>query len=51
VTQVLRDCISITEQLPSPDGRRIPVSRQLCVKADKGGGTDLDLGSGKVVVP
>jgi type IV pilus assembly protein PilP len=51
VTQVLRDCISVTEQVPSPDGRRIPVSRQLCVKADKGSGTDLDLGSGKVVVP
>ncbi|MBM4380357.1 MAG: pilus assembly protein PilP [Deltaproteobacteria bacterium] len=51
VTQVLRDCIAVTEQMPSPDGRRIPVVRQLCVKADRGSGTDLDLGSGKVVGP
>ena len=51
VTQVLRDCLAVTEQVPSPDGRRIPVVRQLCVKADKGSSTELDLGSGKLVTP
>lgn len=51
VSQVLRDCVSITEQVPSPDGRRIPAVRQLCVKADKGSSTELDLGSGKLVTP
>lgn len=51
VSQVLRDCVSITEQIPSPDGRRISSVRQLCVKADKGGSSELDLGSGKLVTP
>lgn len=47
VTQVLRDCVTITEYIPQPDGKRQPNPKQLCLKGEQQGGGEIDLGTGK----
>ena len=47
VTEVLRECVTVTEYYPAPDGKRIPSPKRMCVSADIRGAPVQDLGSGK----
>lgn len=47
VTEVLRDCITVTEYYPAPDGKRVPNPKKMCLVADVGGEGVEDLQTGK----
>lgn len=47
VTQILRDCITVTEYWTGQDGKKSPNPVQLCLKTDLQNTPDVDLHSGK----
>lgn len=47
VTEVLRECITVTEYYPAPDGKRVPNPKKMCLVADMGQSPAEDLGTGK----
>ncbi|MFL5321397.1 MAG: pilus assembly protein PilP, partial [Myxococcaceae bacterium] len=49
VTEVLRDCVTITEYYPTPDGKRVPNPKKLCLKSDLDQKGDVDLNTGKPI--
>lgn len=49
VTQILRDCIEVTEFFMTPDGKKVPNRVQICVKKDDKVDAPIDLLNGKAV--
>lgn len=49
VSQILRDCIEVTEFFMTPDGKKVPNRVQICVKKDEKVDAPIDLFNGKAV--
>lgn len=49
VTDVNRDCITVTEYYPTPDGKRVPNPKKICLASDASKAGDVDLSTGKKV--
>ena len=49
VTQILRDCIEVTEYFMTPDGKKVPNRVQMCVKKEDVTDSPVDLLIGKAV--
>lgn len=49
VSQILRDCIEVTEFFMTPDGKKVPNRVQICVKKDEKVDAPIDLLNGKAV--
>ena len=49
VSQILRDCIEVTEFFLTPDGKKVPNRVQICVKKDEKVDAPIDLFNGKAV--